>query len=379
MAGSSQLSTSLSILDQSSRASYDARRTDRLSTPRVFSLSFHSRYRCRHAGACCTSNWPIPIEADRLSAVRAAMTNGVLVGPKADADSAFGDLTDAAALVGVSHGACVFYERERGGTCAIHRTLGHDALPLACRQFPRVSVRDPRGVSVTLSHYCPTAASLLAASDAMAIVTDSSAFPATSEYVGLDATTSPPPLLRPGVLMDWETWWDVERRAVALFARDDRAPEASLDMLSEAIERARGWRPSDGPLVAHIARAFDDVAEGRGLEPPRSQRWLDARRALALDAVPRDLTRAIPPFRLSSAVGPSAPALARFLAAHVFASWTPHLGGGLRAWVRSVEVACALATTSGVRDADLVLRHLIDPREFAARCASAEREHRPAR
>ena len=305
------------------------------------------------------------------------MANGALVAPKADADSAFGDVTDAGALVGVSHGACVFYEREGGGTCAIHRALGHDRLPLACRQFPRVSVRDPRGVSVTLSHYCPTAASLLASSETVEIVADGAAFPAGGEYVGLDATTSPPPLLRPGVLMDWDTWWDVERRAVALFARDDRAPDSALAALSEVVERARDWHPNDAPLGTHVARAFEEIAAGYELERPPSDAWLDARRALAIDAVPRDLASAIPPARTSPAGAPSAPALARFLAAHAFANWTPHLGGGLRAWLRSVEVACALAATSGVRDADLVLRHLIDPRDFAARCAAAERESRP--
>jgi hypothetical protein len=307
------------------------------------------------------------------------MANGALVTPKADIGAPFEHVTDAGALVAVSDGACVFYEREGGGTCAIHRALGHDALPLACRQFPRVSVRDPRGVSITLSHYCPTAASLLASSDTIEIVTDSAAFPANGEYVGLDATTSPPPLLRPGVLMDWDTWWDVERRAVASLARNDRAPDAALAVLGGAVERARDWRPSDGPLGAHVACAFDELAAARAPERPRSNAWLGARRALAIDAVPRDLANAIPLPRTNPDVAPSPPALARFLAAHAFANWTPHLGGGLRAWVRSIEVACALAITSGVRDADLVLRHLIDPREFAARCASAERENRPPR
>jgi Fe-S-cluster containining protein len=68
------------------------------------------------------------------------------------------------------NGRCVFLDDPENagdaptpepGRCRIHAALGHEALPLACRQFPRVTVEDPRGVSVTLSHYCPTAAGLL--------------------------------------------------------------------------------------------------------------------------------------------------------------------------------------------------------------------------
>ena len=68
-------------------------------------------------------------------------------------------------LLATAHGRCVFHDP--AGRCAIHSALGHDALPLACRQFPRVSVTDPRGVSVTLSHYCPTAAALLDGGNAL--------------------------------------------------------------------------------------------------------------------------------------------------------------------------------------------------------------------
>ncbi len=311
--------------------------------------------------------------------MRAALASGSLSAPGARADAAFIDhAPDAGTLVAVSRGACVFYEGARGGgTCAIHRVLGHDALPLACRQFPRVSVRDPRGVSVTLSHYCPTAASLLESTGPIAITANSPAFPAGAEYVGLDATSSPPPLLRPGVLLDWESWWDIERHAVALLARTDRDPEAALARLAHAIERARSWRPSDGPLPSHIARAFDEAASIDTVSRSPSRAWIDARRELAAGAVPGDFADAMP--SAVSNAAPSAPALTRFLAAHAFANWTPHLGGGLRSWLRSVEVAFALATSSGARDADLVLRHLIEPRKFAARCALAEREEPPAR
>lgn len=89
----------------------------------------------------------------------------------------------------------------------MQHALGHDALPLACRQFPRVTVLDPRGASVTLSHYCPTAAGLLKDDGPVAIEINGATFPPGGEYVGLDAQDALPPLLCRDVLMDWESWW----------------------------------------------------------------------------------------------------------------------------------------------------------------------------
>ncbi|HKW00788.1 MAG TPA: hypothetical protein VJN96_13265, partial [Vicinamibacterales bacterium] len=166
----------------------------------VLSLSFHGAYRCRHSGACCTSNWPIPVEADRLARLRAAIATGALVSPRGIASAALFETMDPAssetpAVLGVEDHACVFFDAAHGRLCAVQRALGHDALPLSCRQFPRVSLRDPRGVSVTVSHYCPTAASLLGSPEPVTIVRNAPAFPASAEYSGLDATDALPPLL----------------------------------------------------------------------------------------------------------------------------------------------------------------------------------------
>jgi hypothetical protein len=80
--------------------------------------------------------------------------------------------------------------------------------------------------------------------------------------------------------------------------------------------------------------------------------------------------RAIPdelrPSRLAPARVPCDDAARRFLAAHAFASWTAHLGQGLRSWWRSIDAAWALLSYGlGVRQADLLLRHLADPVELA--------------
>src|SRR4051794_29381476 len=116
----------------------------------VRSLSFHATYRCRHAGACCTSNWPIPVEADRLVRLHAAVASGRLrpanSRPAAQQpDDRWFVVSPAApeetpAILATTNHRCVFFDESDGGGCLVHRALGHDALPLACRQFPRVVV-----------------------------------------------------------------------------------------------------------------------------------------------------------------------------------------------------------------------------------------------
>ena len=102
---------------------------------KFFWLNFHLAYRCRHTGACCTAGWPIPVEPERAVLIKQGewlAEGGVL--PRNEA------------------GACVFHQD--GCTVYEHR-------PLSCVHFPYVCMIDPRGVHVTLSHYCPTAAAIL--------------------------------------------------------------------------------------------------------------------------------------------------------------------------------------------------------------------------
>src|SRR6187399_1245491 len=156
-----------------------------------FVLSFHAGYQCRGEGVCCTSGWPIPIEDDRAARVASALAEGRLTAARP-----FARLHEGELMLAVVNDACVFYRAGRDLGCGIQRALGHEALPLACRQFPRVSVRDPRGQSVTLSHYCPTAAAMLGRNGPATIVDSPAGFPADAEYVGLDASAGLPPRLR---------------------------------------------------------------------------------------------------------------------------------------------------------------------------------------
>jgi hypothetical protein len=306
--------------------------------------------------------------------MQAAMATGALAAPRDLGDAALFTTPDEApgdspVLLGVKDHACVFFDAEHGRVCAVQRALGHDALPLACRQFPRVTLRDPRGVSVTLSHYCPTAASLLGSPEPVTIVRGAPAFPESAEYSGLDATDALPPLLRPDVLMDWESWWTWERASVDLIGNAAHSPEDALARLDAAVDDLSRWRHEDGPLADRVRDVADRARSRPAVEWRPSAAWLSARQRVALDAIPRDLQDAIPN-RTSPAPALEPILLKQYLAAHAFANWTAWLGRGLTAWLRSIEIAYALVQLGwSVREADLLLRHLADPRQLASICS----------
>jgi Fe-S-cluster containining protein len=164
---------------------------------RYFWLNFHLPYACRHSGACCTAGWPIPIEPERAMLIRNGRRpiEGVL--PRH------------------ANGACVFHD----GRCTVYAHR-----PLSCVHFPYVCVTDARGVHVTLSHYCPTAASLLFDHRGpIEIVEGPPPIAGLEMPEGLDARESLPPLRedsrpktqdpRP-VLMSWDEFSTWEREAI---------------------------------------------------------------------------------------------------------------------------------------------------------------------
>jgi hypothetical protein len=337
-------------------------------------LSFHAGYGCRHRGRCCSSSWPIAVEATERTRLERAISAGVLsparsTSPVFESDSA----SHGPALVASSHGQCVFHDDIITGGCRIHRALGHDALPLACRQFPRQSVRDPRDVSITLSHYCPTAQDLLLNCDApVAIVNNPPAFPADAEYVGLTADPSLPPLLHPNLAMDWQSWWLFEELSVSLLC-DTSNP---LYRLGVAVEHARSWSVDAGPLETHLLDAFARAREAAAHDSWLLDSTISRRIDDALSAVP-DEWRELATDTISSAA-PAAlddSTTARFLAAHAFANWSAYQGEGLRTWFRSIETAaCLLARTHDPGGTDLILRHLADSAVLIERWRTADRD-----
>ncbi|HET7697355.1 MAG TPA: hypothetical protein VFK57_16695 [Vicinamibacterales bacterium] len=294
-------------------------------------LSFHAAYRCRRSGACCTAGWNIPFDPAELRTVGALKLAAGRI--HAAGGSAAAVLTD---------GRCSFLGREAGGAhvCEIHRAGGHAALPLPCRMFPRVVLHDSRGTFISLSHFCPTAAALLFESDDEVTIVDAPAPLAGCEPLdGLNARDVWPPLLRPGVMMDLDSYDLWERFAIAILTHDGVPARGALDALDRATGRIAAWRPGgDTTLEETIQDAIASAA------PPVSS---------------------LPGFE---------PAVKRWLAARAFGSWIAYQGDGLRTIVRylrachhtfEIEVARDHDPLAAIRRADQLIVHEASSQQLA--------------
>jgi Fe-S-cluster containining protein len=288
---------------------------------KTFWLSTHVRYRCKHAGACCTARWPVPIERDRAALVRQAIDAGgvtplatpwLVAAPDAPTDV-------AGLLASQPSGACVFHAPPPGagatGRCRIHAMR-----PIACEHFPYVTVVDPRGVHVTLSHYCPTAAALLFADQGpMRIVAGPPVHDDGRLPEGLDARDALPPIRAEHDsagrtaprLMAWAEVTRWERQMVRRLSADTRVPAAphldDFDRARAAVVPSVSW-PEAPPDTASVWR--DRVA-------PRWAEW--------------------------------AQAIGRFLAARAHASWAMCLGNGPADVARLVRIAGVVLQVESVR------------------------------
>jgi Fe-S-cluster containining protein len=329
----------------------------------VFCLSVHASWRCRHSGACCSSGWAIPVEAPLHRRLRTASAGAFAAGIESRDDL-------PPPLTGIlrtrDDGSCVFFDRT-SRLCDIHRTKGHDWLPASCQQFPRVSLLDPRGTFVTLSHYCPSAVDLLfAEGDApIEVVINPPAFPREAEYDGLDARDAFPPFLRPGVLMDWETLAAWDRFTFDRLERETRSIDAAMRDLRLACDYLRAWTPSDGPLVRRLEAL------------PETVKTAGTKASLAASEEEEAFIRP----------------LCRYAAAKFFGSWCWYQGAGLRTVIRSVEAALAEVRAEAarqtrqhgrmldrsilresIRQADLRLVHLASREALARHWSAAEDE-----
>jgi len=272
-------------------------------------LSFHAAYRCRHSGACCRAGWTIPFDHDERENVQALRLTG-------------GSLTtsDGAAVACLhADGTCTFFEAD-SHLCAIHRAGGHAALPVSCRMFPRVVLHDGRGTLISLSHFCPTAAGLLfEPGDSWPPVGIVEAPPPLTDVGpldGLDARDVWPPLLRPGVMMDLDSYAAWERLGVELLAREGIAPDISLGALASTTDRIASWTPGGAtPLLHTVHDAFGTLSP-----PPTAVLEVNDR------------------------------ALKRWLAARLFGNWVAYQGDGLQAIVRYLRGCLAAFATELARD-----------------------------
>jgi hypothetical protein len=308
---------------------------------RTFWLSFHAPYACRHSGACCSSGWDIPIETWRVAAVSSAIASGRLKAAVRWLRRAEDAPREFAGVLALNDRDCVFHGDSR---CAIHTTLGAAAIPSACQHFPRIVLLDQRGVFVTLSHYCPTAASLLFEhTERVTIVEGPPALPGGDSPEGLDARDALPPLETPRLLMDWSHYDAWERHAVATLT-SGRSPEFALDLLSPSLPHVTDH------MLREVARA----------SLPAGYVW--------------------PPFSEGPAKEwrESADVVGRYLSAHVFASWMAYQGNGLVSTVLYLRVVLAVLKSEvarcrslleAIRQSDLLLRHLVDRQVLADRLA----------
>ena len=354
----------------------------------VYSLSIHADYRCHRSGICCTSDWDVPVELPLYRSLGEALTAGRLR-PAVDVSGDAVLVTapdlpdDAAAMVARTPGGdCVFYHRH-SGLCVIHRDMGSAELPATCQHFPRLALSDRRGTFITLTHYCPTAASMLFREDTvLEIVESPSAFP-PAEYQGLTITPQDwPPLLHPHMLMDHSGYAAWERHMVARCAVDAPTPESVIATLLRDARQLRQYQPQHGPLeraVGLLPAGYVDATTpaelGESLE----------RYAEAIGAVPEDMK---PPPDEEGLVEAYVDLvrhewarwdrpLKRYVAGKAFASWTAYQGRGVLSIVRGLDAALALVRVEAARqcrnagraldgnllreafrDADFMLNHL---------------------
>jgi len=376
----------------------------------TFWLSCHVGYACRHSGACCASGWPLPVETRVVASIDAAVADGrlttidrsvVWLRESAEAPE------DMAGTFRLVNDACVFHLPLESNAavsagerhCAVHATLGHDALPSSCQHFPRVCLVDARGVRVALSHYCPTAAAMLV-DDArpVTIVAGPPAVPGVAVPEGLDVRDELPPHLSARVLMDLEALTAWEAHVVAALAGPQAWPGSPEDVLARLAAQAAvlaRWTPGPGvalgdavcALPTHISTDETVAAASWAPEQAADLAQMACRPPWTWPSLPADLTA-----RDASCVAPVwaavTPVVRRYLAGKAFGSWLTYQADatrGLVSWLALaltvLRVECARACAhdgcrldregliTAVRQADLLLVHYAEGAVIAAAIA----------
>jgi hypothetical protein len=246
-------------------------------------LSCHVDYACRHSGACCRSGWPLPVETRAAPAIAHAVDVHRLVtvdrspvwliesvdAPPdvagtfrlVDGACVFHQARDGAPAVSVSssvpNGALVSTATTSGRHCAVHAALGHAALPASCQHFPRVCLIDDAEVRVTLSHFCPTAATMLVDyHDPVTVVDGPPPVPDVSTPEGFDVRGQLPPALSVRVLTDRDGFTRWEAHVVDVLAGPSstpEAPEAVLAWLAASAQQLAAWRPGRASFAEAVA------------------------------------------------------------------------------------------------------------------------------
>jgi hypothetical protein len=315
------------------------------------------RHPCRHSGACCTAGWTIPVEphARRLLHVERLVPDASGNCPQHDAAAA---------------------------RCRVHRDDGEAALPRSCYHFPRRALIDDRGTFVALSHFCPTAASLLIDTDGpLTIVEGPPRFPAAREYDGLTATGEWPPLLRRDALFDLDSYGLWEQFLVRTIGLASEDTDVVLRRVAANAEQLRRWNVAQGSLLQWTTAVIDsgNVDTSAGLiqmqtgaspsaAPPPDYReysglaaYVELRRripeGLSVPGLPRD-PAAVDCVRVAPYRAQFAAAMNRYVAAKAFGSWTAYQSRDVRTQIAELYLAASVLRVECGRAADRLDRRL---------------------
>jgi hypothetical protein len=303
---------------------------------------------------------------------------------------------DAWNIARTRSGDCVFFNQTGTRLCAIHEAAGVDALPTACRHFPRIVLRDARGIRISLSHFCPTAAALLFDSGPLAIVDAGERLRLEEPVEGLDGRDALPPLVRPGLLCDLEGYDAWERACIDTLARPELEWRTALDHIAAATEQVRMWEPGARSLRSQVEDAFATARHEDGADWHAQRRADETVRAFtdvgASSGLPETdaLEAGWEPTGSADAERVDR-AMRNYLAARVFGNWIAYQGRGLRTiveWLRTCAAAVrhharqrvgeseravtARDVLESIRAADLLLLHTIDTQAFARQATALE-------
>lgn len=304
-------------------------------------------------------------------------------------------------------GTCIFFNRDGRRLCIIHGVAGESALPSACRHFPREVLQDPRGTFISLSHFCPTAAGLLLDSnpaDALAVVEAAPPLRIEGPIEGMDALAALPPLLRPGVLADYEGYDAWERACLTTLACPGTTYRRAIGRIASATDDIREWQPGGECMADRVGRTFrahsEDAPAAGGFrvhaeEAPltASAPWfhLVAARHFPASVAPVPEFSEIWRTLVEPSLAPFDHAVRNYLAARIFGNWVSYQGRGWRtivAWVctalgvlenelarrcqRSGQPLTRDDFTAAVGAADLLLLHTVDSEDLARHFGPAE-------
>lgn len=293
-------------------------------------------------------------------------------------------------------GDCVFFAQNSGRLCVIHRELGEEALPSACRHFPRRVLHDARGTLISLSHFCPTAAATLQSANTLSIVEATVPLLLTSPMEGLDAREALPPLVRPGLLCDlagYDTW---ERMGIAVFADPDVGYQRCLSELAAATELVRDWTPGVHTITDQVVAAFRRAQQSSRVRELPDRPLIDRVAGLTTTLTGGDFV-AISDFETEWQRRIGTPGIwfdrgmKHYLAARLFGNWIAYQGRGLRSIVEWLRTCAAVVRHFGLRQAidseqpfderafieavqsaDLLLLHVLDSAAFAKTLVTIE-------